>query len=95
VLCWTRVFHFRRGAARWYRLTVKIDALEKEVLRLPAKERARLADLLLSSLDELSESDLERVWLAEAQRRAEQIDSGATQLIPFEEVDKKARSLLR
>jgi len=74
---------------------MKIDSLEKEVVRLPPEERARLAQLLLSSLDKLSESDLERVWFAEAQRRAEQIDSGAAQLISSEEVAEKARSLLR
>jgi putative addiction module component (TIGR02574 family) len=72
-----------------------IDSLENEVLRLPPEERARLAELLLSSLDELSVSDLERVWFAEAQRRAEQADSGTVQLIPSEEVEKKARSILR
>jgi putative addiction module component (TIGR02574 family) len=88
-------FHSRGITARWYRRTVKIDSLEKEVLSLPPEERARLAELLLSSLDELTESELERVWFAEAQRRAEQIDSGAAQLIPSEEVEKKARSLLR
>jgi hypothetical protein len=36
---------------QWYRLDMKIDALEKEVLRLAPEERARLAELLLSSLD--------------------------------------------
>jgi hypothetical protein len=40
-------------------------------------------------------SDLERVWFAEAQRREEQVDSGAVQLISSEEVEKKARSILR
>jgi putative addiction module component (TIGR02574 family) len=90
-----RIFHSRGMTARWYRMAVKIDSLEKEVLSLPPEERARLAELLLSSLDELSESELERVWFAEAQRRAEQIDSGAAQLLPSEEVEKKARSLLR
>jgi putative addiction module component (TIGR02574 family) len=74
---------------------MKINALEKEVLRLPPEERARLAELLLSSLDELPEAELERIWFAEAQRRAEQIDSGAVQLIPSEEVERKARALLR
>jgi putative addiction module component (TIGR02574 family) len=74
---------------------MKVESLEKEVLSLPAEERARLAELLLSSLDELSESDLERVWFAEAQRRAEQIDSGAVQLTPSEVVERRARSLLR
>ena len=88
-------FHFRRTTRPWYRRPMTIDSLEKEVLRLPPEERARLAELLLSSLDELSVSDLERVWFAEAQRRAEQVDSGAVQLIPSEEVEKKARSILR
>jgi len=74
---------------------MKINTLEKEVLRLPPEERARLAELLLSSLDELPEAELERIWFAEAQRRAEQIDSGAVQLIPSEEVERKARALLR
>lgn len=80
---------------RWYRWGMTIESLEKEMLRLPPEERARLAELLLSSLDELSGSDLERAWFAEAQQRAEQIDSGSVQLIPSEEVEKKARSLLR
>lgn len=90
-----RALHFRRATRPWYRRRMTIDSLEKEVLRLPPEERARLAELLLSSLDELSASDLERVWFAEAQRRAEQVDSGTVQLIPSEEVEKKARSILR
>jgi putative addiction module component (TIGR02574 family) len=74
---------------------MKIESLEKEVLRLPPEESARLAELLLSSLDELPEAELERIWFAEGQRRAEQIDSGAVQLIPSEEMERKARSLVR
>jgi putative addiction module component (TIGR02574 family) len=76
-------------------LSVRIESLEKEVLRLPPKERARLAELLTSSLDELPEVELERVRFAEAQRRAEPIDSGTVQLIPSDEVERKARSLGR
>ena len=74
---------------------MKINTLEKEVLQLPPEERARLAELLLSSLDDLPQAELERIWFAEAQRRAEQIDSGAVQLIPSEAVERKARALLR
>jgi Putative addiction module component len=74
---------------------VKIEALEREVLRLPLEERARLAELLLASLEELPELEVERIWFAEARQRAEQIDSGAVQLIPSDEVERKARSLLR
>jgi putative addiction module component (TIGR02574 family) len=72
-----------------------IESLEKELLLLPAQERARLAELLLSSLDEAQELELGQIWFAEARRRAAQIDSGAVRLIPCEEVERTARSLLR
>jgi hypothetical protein len=71
-----QVFHFRRATGRWYLRTMKIDSLEKGALRVLPEERARLAELLLSSLDE-------------------QVDSGTAQLIPSDEVEKKASSLLR
>ena len=74
---------------------MKIEALEREVLRLPLEERARLAELLLASLEEPPESEVERIWFAEGRQRAEQIDSGGVQLIPSDEVERKARSLLR
>jgi hypothetical protein len=46
-------------------------------------------------LDGLPEAELERIWFAAAQQRAEQIDSGAVQLISSDEVDRKARARLR
>ena len=44
--------------------------LEAEALRLPAEDRARLAQKQLLSLDELSQEELEEAWLVEADRRA-------------------------
>lgn len=44
-----------------------IEQVEAEVLRLPRAERARLAELLISSLDE--DSEIERAWEDEAERR--------------------------
>ena len=72
-----------------------IDALELEALKLPAEDRARLVRDLLDSLDELSAEELDRLWLEEASQRAAQIDAGEVELIPAEEVDRKARALLR
>ena len=72
-----------------------IDALEHEALKLPAEDRARLARDLLDSLDELSAEELDRLWLEEASQRAAQIDAGEIELISSEEVDRKARALLR
>ncbi len=54
-----------------------------------------LAHKLLGSLDEPSEANAGELWLDEAERRAADIDSGAVQLVPSNEVSRKARALLR
>lgn len=69
--------------------------IEREALHLPLVDRARLAHKLLLSLEELSESGVAEVWLDEAERRAREIDEGLVQLIPAEEVSRKARELLK
>jgi putative addiction module component (TIGR02574 family) len=76
-------------------IAMKRDDLEKEALKLSPDERARLAQTLLLSLDDLSEKEVEEAWLVEIQRRARQIDRGEVQPIPSEEVMRKARALLR
>ena len=47
-----------------------IETIRHEVLSLPTQERAQLAELLLSSLDNLSEAEIEKLWFQEAARRA-------------------------
>ena len=54
-----------------------------------------MAHKLLLSLDTMSESEIEEAWLDEAERRANEIDQGIVQLIPAEEVSRKARNLLK
>lgn len=71
------------------------ETIEKEALHLPLPARAALAHKLLESLDALPESEAEQLWLDEAERRAAEIDSGAVQLVPSDEVSRKARTLLR
>ena len=69
--------------------------LTSEALSLPAQQRAELAAQLLSSLDALSESEIEALWLQEAAHRASQIDQGLSKLIPAEEVRRQANALLK
>ncbi|MGI8739749.1 MAG: addiction module protein [Gammaproteobacteria bacterium] len=71
------------------------ETIEREALDLPASDRAKLAQRLLLSLDDLSECELEQLWLDEAERRAHEIDQGLVQLVPAEEVSRKARALLK
>jgi putative addiction module component (TIGR02574 family) len=68
--------------------------IEKKALNLPLADRAKLAQRLLLSLEELSESEVEEAWLHEAERRAREIDEGLVQLISSEEVSRKARELI-
>jgi putative addiction module component (TIGR02574 family) len=73
-----------------------LKKLEDEAMRLPARARARLAERLLASLDkEPTDPDAERLWAAEAERRAEDLASGRVTGIPGEKVLRKARAALR
>ena len=65
--------------------------LESRVLRLPPRERARLAEPLLSSLDDQIDPDSEELWAQEAERRLEELRSGAVKSRPAERVFRKAR----
>jgi putative addiction module component (TIGR02574 family) len=72
-----------------------VKALEREALNLPADDRARLVRELLDSLDDLPSQELDRLWLEEANRRATQLHAGKAELVSGDEVDRKARALLR
>ena len=69
--------------------------IEREALHLSEEERAELAQKLLLSLDSPLESEISEAWLAEADRRARELDKGLVQPVPAEEVRRKAMSLLR
>ena len=69
--------------------------LEAKALKLPPEQRARLAERLISSLDQGTDSDSEDLWIREAERRLEELESGAVATIPAERVLEKARSSLR
>lgn len=45
-------------------------------LSLPEKKRAELAGRLLKSLDELPETEWEAKWVAECERRLEEVRAG-------------------
>ena len=72
-----------------------IDELKAEALRLDPEARAQLASELIVSLDELSESEIERLWVEEAMRRDTELDNGTARSIPADEVFAAARARLR
>lgn len=72
-----------------------IEQLERQLLELPADERARIARRLIESLDdptdEVDEEAVETAWKVEIERRIEQMDRGEVEMIPAEEVFAKIR----
>jgi putative addiction module component (TIGR02574 family) len=52
-----------------------------EVISLPVEDRALIVDYLLKSLNH-GEPAIEKTWAEEAQRRLEELRSGAVQAIP-------------
>jgi hypothetical protein len=69
-----------------------VDELRAEALRLGPHARADLARDLLSSLDQLSEAEIEDLWLDEAVRRDRELDTGTVEAIPAEEVLARAKA---
>ena len=75
--------------------TMNVDELEAQALKLDHKSRARLAERLLVSLDELSEQDSEQLWAAEAQRRDAQMDADPGSSRPADDVFREAWSRIK
>lgn len=74
---------------------MKTVTIINKALSLPVQQRAELAAQLLSSLDALSESEIEPLWFQEAAHRAAEMDKGLSKRIPAEEVRRQANALLK
>jgi hypothetical protein len=70
--------------------------IEDDALQLSGEERARLAVRLLASLEEEAESpeEIEKLWLAEAEQRFQELRGGVARGIPAREVFAQLRAKL-
>jgi putative addiction module component (TIGR02574 family) len=62
---------------------MRTDELLAEALRLPRGERARVAQELLSSLEE-SEEEVAAAWATELERRSHEAADGRVPTLPWE-----------
>jgi len=69
------------------------DDVLAEALRLSRRERARLAEELLASLEE-PDDQVAEAWASELERRSQQVASGEVQTIPWETVRQEIREEL-
>jgi len=72
----------------------KIKEIEEKALRLPSRERAQLAEHLISSLDEEEDPEAEKLWIEEAERRYREYKGGKVKAKLSDLVFKEARSKL-
>jgi hypothetical protein len=70
-----------------------IEQFEAEALKLPRYARARLAETLISSLDD--DSPIERAWEEKAEKRYQRYLAGQEDALPAAEVLAELRSELQ
>ena len=68
-------------------MSTLVEELSQKVKTLGVKDRARLAEELLASLDDATvDSEVDAAWEGEIHNRVEQIKAGSVRLIPADEV---------
>lgn len=65
-------------------MTIALETLQAEVLRLPPADRARLLDRLIASLD--MDADAEAAWDELANQREQELSTSTTTTVPLEVV---------
>ena len=74
---------------------MSVEEIEAEALKLDPKDRARLAEKLLASLETLSDQENDRLWAEEAQRRDADWESAPGTGRPAADVLRDARAKLK
>jgi putative addiction module component (TIGR02574 family) len=78
-------------------MSTRFDDIAQDALSLPIRERVRLAQRLVRSIDDGEEpkENIEQLWQAVAERRQEELRSGKVQAVDATVVFEKARRALR
>ena len=71
------------------------DELEKQARLLTPQEKATLARILIEELDPSTDTEVEQIWIAEAQRRYQAYLKGEIESLAGDEVMSRARSRLK
>jgi len=69
-----------------------VEEIMREALTLDVETRASIAHELLSSLESLSDAEVERLWVAEAKRRSADVKAGRVQTLSAHESLARARA---
>lgn len=76
-------------------MSTDLQVCEEHALRLSSKERAILAERLITSLDSLEESEIESLWVEEAESRYMGYHAGIITARPAADVLNDARTKMK
>jgi hypothetical protein len=62
-------------------MPTKLKTVAADAMNLPTESRAKLADLLVESLDADELGGLDRLWIAEAKRRRDDVRAGRVKAV--------------
>jgi putative addiction module component (TIGR02574 family) len=75
-------------------MNTQFDQVAADAMKLPLRDRVRLAQQLVSTLDDQSETQVEELWFIEAKRRLDELHSGEVDGIDADEALRAARENL-
>jgi putative addiction module component (TIGR02574 family) len=73
---------------------MSLAEIETEIKKLGLQDRAALAKWIVDSLDELSEAEIEALWVEEAEHRLDELEQGSTTEMPAQDVLRRARAAI-
>lgn len=72
-------------------MNTTVEKIIAQALQIPQKDRAVIAEQLISSLETVIDLDVEVVWQEEIHRRVMEVDQGNVVCIPWEVVRERLR----
>lgn len=69
-----------------------VPEIEREIEQLSAADRSRLLKFLIEQVDAPADSDVDAAWIAESERRLDEIEAGTVQTYSGRSVMQEARA---
>ena len=76
-------------------MATTVEQLVEQAMTLPSESQARLADLLMESLEGDDLGRIEQLWITEAKRRRDEVRTGKVETVPGEEALRQVRDSVR
>lgn len=76
-------------------MATSVEQLVEQAMTLPSESRARLADLLVESLEGDDLGRIEQLWISEAKHRRDEVRTGKVETVIGDEALRQVRDSIR